>query len=78
MVRYSPWFLSGDYNDILSNEEKEGGPARSEGSFGDFRSFVSEGDLYDLRHSGCSLSWRGSRGDYTVHFRLDRAVSNSD
>ena len=76
-ARDSPWLITGDFNDILSNTEKEGGPERAEGSFSDLRSFYSEGDLYDLPHSGDLLSWRGVRGDYLVRCRLDRAAANS-
>ena len=75
--RDAPWFLTGDFNDLLNNAEKVGGPARTEGSFTDMRTFYSEGDLYDLRHSGDCLSWRGKRGDYLVRCRLDRAAVNS-
>lgn len=76
-VREAPWFLSGDFNDIISNEEKKGGPQRPERSFTDFRSFLSEGYLYDLRHSGDPLSWRGIRNSQVVRCRLDRALANS-
>lgn len=75
--REAPWFLSGDFNDIINNEEKKGGPQRAEGSFTDFRSFLSEGDLYDLRHSGDYLSWRGVRNSHVVRCRLDRALANN-
>lgn len=78
LIREAPWFLTGDFNDIIDNSEKEGGPARAEGTFGDFRTFVSEGDLYDLRHSGPSLSWRGKRNDLLIRSRLDRALSNGE
>ncbi|CAA7062291.1 unnamed protein product [Microthlaspi erraticum] len=77
-VRDDPWFLSGDFNDIINNSEKEGGPIRDEGTFSDFRTFLSEGDLYDLRHSGCCLSWRGRRNNHLVKTRLDRALSNNE
>lgn len=76
--RNAPWFLTGDFNDIINNSEKEGGAIRAEGTFGDFRTFLSEGDLYDLRHSGNPLSWRGKRNDHLVRCRLDRALSNSE
>lgn len=75
--RTGPWFLTGDLNDILDNSEKEGGPTRAEGTFMEFRTFMSQNDLYDLRHSGNSLSWRGVRHTHTVHCRLDRALLNS-
>lgn len=77
-IREAPWFLTGDFNDLLNNEEKDGGPTRAEGSFSELRTFFSEGDLYDLQHTGDYLSWRGQRGDHFVRCRLDRAVANSD
>ena len=76
-ARDAPWFVTGDFNDILNNEEKTGGPDRAEGSSSDLRSFFSETDLYDLHHSGDPLSWRGQRGTHLVRCRLDRAVANS-
>lgn len=54
--RDSPWLITGDFNDILNNSEKVGGPTRWEGSFTAFRSFVSINGLWDLRHSGDQLS----------------------
>lgn len=74
--REEPWFLTGDFNDIIDSSEKQGGPERSEGTFVDIRSFMAECDLYDLRHSGNFFSWRGKRHDHVVHCRLDRAMSN--
>ncbi|KAG7541952.1 Endonuclease/exonuclease/phosphatase superfamily [Arabidopsis thaliana x Arabidopsis arenosa] len=76
--RSEPWFLTGDFNDIIDSSEKLGGPARPEGSFVDFRTFMSECDLFDLRHSGNFLSWRGKRHEHLVFCRLDRAMSNSE
>ena len=60
------WFITGDLNDILCNDEKDGGTVRPESSFSDLRSFFSEADLFDLQHTGDPLSWRGKRGDYVV------------
>ncbi|CAA7040352.1 unnamed protein product [Microthlaspi erraticum] len=71
-----PWFLTGDFNDILDRCEKTGGPQRAEGTFGEFRAFISQNELYDLPHSGNYLSWRGVRETHLVHCRLDRALSN--
>ena len=76
-ARDSPWFITGDFNDILSNSEKDGGPDRAEGTFLYLRSFYSEGDLFDLPHSGDMLSWRGVRGDFLVKCRLDRAAATN-
>ncbi|KAG2301147.1 hypothetical protein Bca52824_029798 [Brassica carinata] len=56
--RTSPWLLMGDFNDLLDNSEKIGGPPRWEGSFLSFRNFVSMNGLWDLQFAGNSLSWR--------------------
>ncbi|XP_010474119.1 PREDICTED: uncharacterized protein LOC104753583 [Camelina sativa] len=57
---------------------QSGGPERSEGFFTDLRSFMSVCDLYDLKHSGNFLSWRGKRHSHVVRCRLDRSMVNSD
>ncbi|CAL9240671.1 unnamed protein product [Arabidopsis halleri] len=41
-ARSDPWYLTGDFNDIIDSSEKQGGPNRPEGSFIDFRTFMSE------------------------------------
>ena len=76
-IREDAWFITGDFNNLLCSEEKEGGQERPEGSFSDMRTFFSEGDLFDLQHSGDPLSWRGQRGDHLVRCRLDRAAANT-
>ena len=72
----SSWLLTGDFNEILDNSEKVGGPARWEGSFTAFRSFVSQNGLWHLRHSGNQLSWRGNRYSHFIRSRLDRSMVN--
>lgn len=75
-AREDAWLLTGDFNDLLDNSEKVGGPARWEGSFLSFRSFVSQMGLWDLQHSGNHLSWRGTRYNHFIQSRLDRAMAN--
>lgn len=74
--RDSPWLLSGDFNEILDNSEKVGGPTRWEGSFTAFRSFVSQNGLWDLKHSGNKLSWRGNHYFHFTRSRLNRSLVN--
>lgn len=73
-----PWFLTGDFNELTDNGEKKGGPERAEGTFCAFRTFLSENDLFDIKHYGNFLSWRGKRNTHIVQCRLDRAISNSE
>lgn len=70
------WLIVGDFNDLLNNSEKVGGSLRWEGSFLAFRSFVSQHGLWDLQHSGDSLSWRGTRYNYFFQSHLDHAMGN--
>lgn len=70
------WLLTGNFNDILENSEKVGGPPRSEGSFITFRTFDSVNGLWDGKHSGNALSWRGTRHSHFVKSRLDRSLAN--
>ena len=71
MSRDAAWFVTKDFNDLLNSNEKVGGLDRPEGSFSDLRTFFSEGDLYDLRHSRDLLSWRRQHGENFVRCRLD-------
>lgn len=75
-AREEPWLLTGDFNVFLNNSEKVGGPARCEGSFIPFRSFMSQNGLWDVQHSGNMLSWRGQRHTHFIHSRLDRSLAN--
>lgn len=74
--RAEAWLLTGDFNDLLDNEEKVGGPLRWEGSFLAFRSFVTQTGLWDLPHAGNHLSWRGTRHSHFIQSCLDRAMAN--
>lgn len=76
LSRNSAWILAGDFNEIVDNSEKSGGPKWAEGTFGAFRNFLSSCDLFDLKHAGNSLSWRGRRRTYLVYCRLDRVLVN--
>ena len=76
--RNDPWILIGDFNEILSNNEKIGGPQRDEWTFRGFRNMVSTCDLKDIRSIGDRFSWVGERHSHTVKCCLDRAFINSE
>lgn len=76
ITRNDPWLLLGDFNELLGNDEKEGGAVRSESSFWDFRNFVENCKLRELRSTGCSLFWAGKRDKGWVKCRLDRSFGN--
>jgi hypothetical protein len=74
-----PWLCCGDFNEILFNCEKEGGPPRSEKCMESFREALVDCDLYDLGFVGDVFTWRNQhhRAESYVKERLDRAVANS-
>ncbi|KAJ0261902.1 Alpha carbonic anhydrase domain-containing protein [Hirschfeldia incana] len=74
----NPWLLTGDFNELTDNSEKKGGPERAKGTFCSFRAFLSSNDLFDIKHYGNYLSWRGKRNTHLVQCRLDRSISNSE
>lgn len=47
-----PWVCVGDFNEILLQSEKEGGPARPMGQIMAFREALADCSLLDLGYSG--------------------------
>ncbi|KAL3530647.1 hypothetical protein ACH5RR_009969 [Cinchona calisaya] len=65
--------IAGDFNDILSNEEKWGGRMREEWTFQDFKKFVKDNELVDLNFVGQPWTWSNNWvGDAIMKQRLDR------
>ena len=73
------WMCCGDFNEILFNCEKEGGPPRAESSMLKFRKALEECDLHDLGFVGDAFTWRNHHLWATSYVKewLDRAVANS-
>lgn len=78
LLRDEAWLLAGDFNELLSNEEKSGGAVRSESSFWDFRNMVQNCKLREIRYTGNCLSWTGVRENVWVQCRLDRSFGNNE
>lgn len=76
--RDEAWILVGDFNELLSNDEKSGGATRSDSSFWDFRDLVQNCKLREVRYTGNCLSWGGWREKVWVQCRLDRSFGNSE
>lgn len=85
VTRNEPWLLLGDFNELMSNAEKEGGAIRHESTFWDFRNLAISCKIKETRSSGNSLSWAGWRemvngagrkDKVWVQCRLDRSFGN--
>lgn len=55
------WVLGGDLNDIKSQEEKKGGRVRSKSSFTDFRDFIANMEMSDIKFRGDAYTWVNNR-----------------
>ena len=71
------WLSMGDYNEIVSLEEKSGQAMGSMTRLRDFGDVLNRCELVDLGFRGVPFTWDNRRdGDALVMKRLDRAVAN--
>ncbi|XP_071901101.1 uncharacterized protein [Coffea arabica] len=72
-------FEGGDFNDILSNEEKWGRSLREERSFRDFKDLIDQNGLIDIGYEGHLWTWSNhweEKGE--IRQRLDRCLASYD
>ncbi|CAJ2643989.1 unnamed protein product [Trifolium pratense] len=73
-----PWCIIGDFNDILSSDEKKGRTDRANWLIHGFREAVSDAGLVDLTMENYQFTWFKSLGTArAVEEKLDRALSNN-
>jgi hypothetical protein len=73
-----PWLLAGDFNDIMSMNEKKGGVPASIRKCNLFKERIDACQLIDIGSVGAIYTWRGPvyHGGQRIYERLDRALSN--
>ena len=70
----APWLCYGDFNEILTMEEKQGGLIRPLRPMQEFREVLLQYGLVDLGFQGNIFTWsNGREGEGFVQERLDRA-----
>jgi hypothetical protein len=62
----------GDFNSLLSQDDKHNGVAVSSYEVADFKNCCSDLGLYDLNYTGCHFSWTNGR----VWSKIDRVLTN--
>jgi hypothetical protein len=72
------WCIIGDFNDLLSQEDKRGTHSHPNWLCAGFRNAICDCDLSDIYLEGYPYTWVKRRGSSDiVEERLDRAMANS-
>ena len=72
-----PWICIGDFNEILSVNEKQGVEPRSEWQMANFREVLDDCKLRDMGFKGARFTWCNWRDEQDwVYVRLDCGVAN--
>ena len=72
-----PWFYTGDFNEILHQDEKDGVRPHNQSQINLFREFLHDSCLMDLAFKGCKFTWTTNPRDGIVtKKRIDRALAN--
>ncbi|KAG5537913.1 hypothetical protein RHGRI_025114 [Rhododendron griersonianum] len=74
-----PWLCMGDFNQVLSVEDKLGGVSPSQNLLSAFHEMISSCGLVDLEFKGPKFTWRNNRRDDAfIMERIDMAFANAD
>ncbi|XP_071906076.1 uncharacterized protein [Coffea arabica] len=69
------WIVAGDFNDIVSNDEKWRGRRRDEWSFRDFKQFIDDNEPVDVGFDGNPWTWCNNwENEGEIKQRLDRML----
>ena len=74
-----PWLCLGDFNEILSSDEKVWGAAKPQQCMDKFREVLEGCDLADIGFTEDKFTWRNHSKEVDTYIceRLDRAVANA-
>jgi hypothetical protein len=73
-----PWCIIGDFNDLLSQEDKQGQNLHLNWLCDGFRSAIGDCDFTYIHLDGYPFTWIESRGSsHVLEERLDRAFTNT-
>ncbi|OMO90520.1 reverse transcriptase [Corchorus capsularis] len=73
-----PWLCAGDFNEILSNDEKLGGVVRSNRQMEQFREAIEDCELKEIPVQGPKMTWNRKMRGETVFEKLDRGLATEE
>ena len=72
-----PWLLVGDFNEMLSLSDKQGGRPLSPSQLYRLSNFLSLSNGLDIPCLQTAFSWKNTQHSTTIYERLDRALAHS-
>ena len=73
-VNRLPWLCVGDFNEIISMDEKIRGTVRPESQMLQFRETLADCNFQELKVIGGKFTWAGRKRSTTILERLDRGL----
>jgi len=74
-----PWLCLGDFKEIVSMREKQGGAQRSQNQMDGFRNVINLCNFMDMGYNGSDFTWCNMReGADRIYMCLDRALATDD
>ncbi|XP_020254186.1 uncharacterized protein LOC109831264 [Asparagus officinalis] len=75
----TPWLLCGDFNATTRNEDKIGGCMLNDSDTEDFRAFINDCQLAQLKTTGCFFTWNNKQDHGSrIWSKLDRVLINDN
>nr|XP_010312970.1 uncharacterized protein LOC104644590 [Solanum lycopersicum] len=75
----SPWLIIGDFNAVLSPQDRQAGAPVNESEIRDFADCVKTMGIHELQWKGSYYTWRNKQiGNTRVLSRIDRAFGNDE
>ena len=73
-----PWLVMGDFNEILSQDDKDGGRMRNERQLDAFRNTLGNCGLNPLNYIGDRFTWIKNTEEGYIKERIDWAMANDE
>ncbi|XP_058722236.1 uncharacterized protein LOC131594157 [Vicia villosa] len=73
-----PWCIIGDFNNVVTSNDKIGGRQVQEHEYKDLCSMMERTGLYEMDSTGDHFTWTNKQRDNAIYSRIDRILGNID
>ncbi|GAU38712.1 hypothetical protein TSUD_396400 [Trifolium subterraneum] len=73
-----PWFLMGDFNNVLKSQDRIGGRTVTESEYRDLSTMMEITSLYEMDSTGDHYTWSNKQSDCAIYSQIDRVIVNLD